>query len=154
LSGLPLKQGIAVTGSVDQQGNVQPIGGVNDKIEGFLETCGNRGLTGEQGVIVPAQNVINLMLCAEARQAVADGMFHIYPVRTVDEGIAILTGVSAGTLQEDGSYPENSVHGKVVARLQQIAESLKGEEGSEEEQPADESLEEDGDTELKGGSQP
>jgi len=96
LSGLPLRQGVAVTGSVDQQGNVQPVGGVNEKVEGFFETCRSRGLTGDQGVVIPAQNVVNLMLRAEARQAVADGLFHVYPVRTVDETIEILTGQPAG----------------------------------------------------------
>jgi lon-related putative ATP-dependent protease len=125
LSGLPLKQGIAVTGSVDQQGNIQPIGGANEKIEGFFQTCKNRGLTGEQGVILPDQNVVNLMLRAEVRQAVEEGQFHIYPVCTIDEGIEILTGIPAGTVQKDGSYPEDSVHGRVVARLDQIAENLK-----------------------------
>jgi predicted ATP-dependent protease len=125
LSDLPLKQGIAVTGSVDQQGNVQPIGGVNEKIEGFFATCQHRGLTGEQGVIIPAQNVINLMLRADVRQAVEEGKFHIYPVRTIDEGIEILTGAPAGERQEDGSYPEDSVHGRASARLEEIAENLK-----------------------------
>jgi lon-related putative ATP-dependent protease len=125
LSGLPLKQGIAVTGSVDQQGNVQPIGGANEKIEGFFETCRQRGLTSEQGVILPAQNVVHLMLRADVRQAVAEGKFHIYPVHTIDEGIRILTGVSAGELAADGLYPEDSVHGRVMGRLEEIAENLK-----------------------------
>jgi lon-related putative ATP-dependent protease len=132
LSGLPIKQGIAVTGSVDQQGNIQPIGGVNEKTEGFFETCRQRGLTGEQGVMIPVQNVVNLMLRADVRQAVAEGQFHIYPVHTVDEGIEILTGIPAGALQEDGTYPENSVHGHVLARLEEIAASLK-EKGRKEE---------------------
>jgi lon-related putative ATP-dependent protease len=135
LSGLPLKQGIAVTGSVDQQGNIQPIGGANEKIEGFFLTCQRRGLTGEQGVILPAHNVVNLMLRAEVRQAVAEGQFHVYAVNTVDEGISILTGVPAGERQADGSYPAGSVHARVMARLQEIADSLdgRGEEGDEEE---------------------
>ena len=138
LSDLPLKQGMAVTGAGDQQGNVQPIGGVNEKIEGFFETCKRRGLTGEQGVIVPQQNVVNLMLRAEVRQAVAEGKFHIYPVRTVDEGIEILTGVPAGELDEDGTYPEDSVHGRVMDRLAEIAENLKGkDEESQEEDSGD-----------------
>lgn len=125
LSQLPIKQGIAATGSVDQQGNIQPVGGVNEKIEGFFETCRRRGLTGEQGVILPAQNVVNLMLRAEVRQAVAEGKFHIYPVRTVDEGLHILTGVPAGERQPDGSFPEGTVHARVMARLAEIAENLK-----------------------------
>lgn len=137
LSGQPLKQGIAVTGSVDQQGNVQPIGGVNEKVEGFFETCRQRGLTGEQGVMIPAQNVVNLMLRDEVRQAVDEGKFHVYSVRTIDEGLELLTGVAAGELGEDGTYPEDSVHGRVMARLEVIAENLKPkkeEEGEEEEQ--------------------
>jgi lon-related putative ATP-dependent protease len=127
LSGLPLKQGIAVTGSVDQQGNVQPIGGVNEKIEGFYLTCRKQGLTTEQGVIIPAQNTVNLMLRSEVRQAVEEGRFHVYAVRTIDEGIEILTGVPAGERQEDGSYQEDTVHGRVLSRLREIAESLKPE---------------------------
>ena len=137
LSGQPLKQGIAVTGSVDQQGNVQPIGGVNEKVEGFFETCRQRGLTGEQGVMIPAQNVVNLMLRDEVRQAGGEGKFHVYSVRTIEEGLEILTGVAAGELREDGTYPEDSVHGQVMARLEVIAENLKPkkeEEGEEEEQ--------------------
>jgi lon-related putative ATP-dependent protease len=128
LSGLPLKQGLAVTGAVDQQGNVQPIGGVNEKIEGFFLTCQHRGLTGEQGVLIPETNVVNLMLRADVRQAVADGRFHIYPVRTIDEGIEILTGVPAGDAGEDGVYPQDSVHGRVRARLAEIAKNLKAKE--------------------------
>jgi predicted ATP-dependent protease len=133
LSSLPVKQGIAVTGSVDQQGNIQPVGGVNEKIEGFFETCRNRGLAGDQGVILPAHNVVNLMLRADVRQAVHEGKFHIYPVRTVDEGLEILTGVPAGDLQEDGTYPEDSVHGRVMARLKEISENLQEKETEEEE---------------------
>jgi len=142
LSGLPIEQGIAITGSVDQQGHVQPIGGANEKIEGFFQTCQNRGLNGEQGVILPVQNVVNLMLRAEVRQAVAEGQFHIYPVSTIDEGIEILTGVPAGEPQEDGTYPEDSVHGRVMARLAEIAKNLKtkGEEEEEEEDQEKETL--------------
>jgi lon-related putative ATP-dependent protease len=125
LSGYPLKQGLAVTGSVDQQGNIQPIGGANEKIEGFFLTCQAQGLTGEQGVLLPKRNVPNLMLRDEVRQAVAEGRFHIYPVSTIDEGIEILTGVPAGERQDDGSYSKDSVHGRVMARLQEIAENLK-----------------------------
>ncbi len=146
LSGLPLKQGIAVTGAVDQQGNVLPIGGANEKIEGFFETCRSRGLTGEQGVLLPEKNVVNLMLRADVRQAVEDGQFRIYPVRTIDEGIEILTGTPAGQVQPDGTYPSDSVHGRVTARLEEIAENLKakderqqGEAPSSEESPEQES---------------
>lgn len=133
LSGLPLKQSIAVTGSVDQQGNVQPIGGVNEKIEGFFETCRQRGLTGEQGVLIPAQNVINLMLHADVRQAVQEGKFHIFPVHTINEGIEILTGVPAGELQQDGTYSKDSVHGRVTTRLEELAENLQREKEDEQE---------------------
>jgi lon-related putative ATP-dependent protease len=149
LSGLSLKQGIAVTGAVDQQGNVQPIGGANEKIEGFFESCHRRGLTGQQGVLLPEKNVVNLMLRADVRQAVEDGQFHIYPVRTIDEGIEILTGAPAGERQQDGSYPEDSVHGRVTARLEEIAENLKGKgEKEEQESPSSEesSDQQDGDS--------
>jgi predicted ATP-dependent protease len=104
------------------------VGGVNEKIEGFFQVCCQRGLTGSQGVILPETNVTNLMLEARVRQAVEEGTFHIYPVRTIDEGLEILTGVPAGERQQDGSYPENSVHGHVMARLEEIAENLKGED--------------------------
>lgn len=146
LSGLPLKQGIAVTGSVDQQGNVQPVGGVNEKIEGFFDICRQRGLTGEQGVILPTKNVVNLMLREDVRQAVDEGRFHIYPVSTIDEGLEILTGVPAGEPEEDGSYPEDSVHGRVMARLADIAENLKAKDKEDEEQG--EEGEEQGEAEL------
>jgi lon-related putative ATP-dependent protease len=137
LSDLPLKQGIAVTGSVDQQGNVQPIGGANEKIEGFFLTCKQKGLTGEQGVILPVQNVVNLMLRQNVRQAVEDGQFHIYPVRTIDEGIEILTGVHAGELQEDGTYPDDSVHARVLDRLEEIAANLKEKAGPEDKEESE-----------------
>jgi lon-related putative ATP-dependent protease len=132
LSGVPLKQGIAVTGSVDQWGNIQPIGSVNEKVEGFFETCQQRGLTGDQGVMIPERNVVNLMLRAEVRHAVEEGQFHVYPVRTVDEGLEILTGVPAGQVQDDGSYPEGSIHGRVAARLEEIAENLKPKDADED----------------------
>jgi lon-related putative ATP-dependent protease len=136
LSELPIKQGIAVTGSVDQQGHVQPVGGVNEKIEGYFDTCRRLGLTGDQGVIVPARNVVNLMLRADVCQAIADGQFHIFPVDTIDEGIEILTGWPAGQADDEGDYPEDTVHGRVQERLEEIADNLR-ESGEEEE--ADES---------------
>ena len=105
LSGLPIEQGIAVTGSVNQYGNVQAIGGVNEKIEGFFAVCKVQGLTGEQGVIIPTANVQHLMLDEEVIQAVAEGKFHIWAVDSVDQGIEILTGVPAGERQPDGTYP-------------------------------------------------
>jgi lon-related putative ATP-dependent protease len=132
LSELPLRQGIAVTGSVDQQGHIQPVGGINEKIEGFFDTCQRRGLDRAQGVLIPVQNVIHLMLREDVRQAVADGTFHLYPLHTVDEGIEILTGVPAGEMDEEGLYPEDSVHGRVQDRLEAIAENLRASEQQDE----------------------
>jgi len=124
LSGLPVRQGIAVTGSVDQQGQVQPVGGVTHKIEGFYRVCKERGLTGDQGVIIPAANLRNLMLGEEIVQAVAEGKFHVYAISTVDEGIELLTGVPAGERDEEGEFPEGTVHARVTARLRELAEGL------------------------------
>ena len=124
LGRLPIKQGIAVTGSVNQRGEIQPIGGVNQKIEGFFHLCRERGLTGEQGVIIPAANVANLMLRAEVVTAVTENRFHIWAVKHVDEGIEILTGVPAGQRREDGTYPENTVHHAVQTRLLALAEQF------------------------------
>lgn len=131
LSGIPLKQGISVTGSMNQHGQIQPIGGVNEKIEGFFETCCDKGLTGEQGVIIPVQNVKHLMLEEEVVQAVKDGKFHVWPIATVDEGLEILTGVPAGELQEDGTYPEGTVNWAVADKLAFFYSQLKGEEKEE-----------------------
>ncbi len=125
LSDLPIKQGIAVTGSVNQNGDIQPIGGVNYKIEGFYEVCKAKGLTGDQGVIIPHQNVRNLMLKEEVVNAIKDGKFHIWPVARIDEGIEILTGVPAGEKDENGNYPADSVHGRASAKIAQWAEKLK-----------------------------
>ena len=120
LSGLPLKQGIAVTGSVDQFGTVQAIGGVNEKIEGFYEYCKLSGLTGEQGVMIPQANARHLMLNSEVIEAVKSGKFSVWAVNGIDEGIELLTGVSAGRARKDGSYTEGSVHGRVKARLKKM----------------------------------
>lgn len=120
LSGLPLKQGIAVTGSVDQFGTVQPIGGVNEKIEGFYEYCKLSGLTGEQGVMIPQANARHLMLSSEVIEAVKNGKFSVWAVNGIDEGIELLTGVSAGRERKDGTYTEGSVHGRVKARLKKM----------------------------------
>ncbi len=119
---IPIIQSFAVTGSVNQHGRVQPIGGVNEKIEGFFEVCGRRGLTGDQGVLIPSANVKHLMLREEVVEAVRDGEFHIYPVETIDEGIQLLTGLDAGKADEDGKFPEESVNGKVQAKLKALAE--------------------------------
>lgn len=133
LSGLPIKQGVAVTGSVNQKGEIQPIGGVNEKIEGFFRVCKEKGLTGEQGVIIPERNVDNLMLSEEVVEAVREGKFHIYPVKTVEEGIEILTGVPAGMKRKDGTFPEGTVFARVAARLEEIRAALKEEERKPEE---------------------
>ena len=125
LSGLPLRQDIAVTRSVNQHGQIQPVGGVNEKIEGFFAVCKARGLTGSQGVIIPEANVQHLMLKPEVVKAVEEGKFHIYPVRTVDEGIEILTGVAAGERQPDGSWPEGTVNYLVDKRLREMAVQLR-----------------------------
>jgi predicted ATP-dependent protease len=117
LAELPIKQGIAVTGSVNQRGQVQPIGGVNQKIEGFYAVCKAKGITGEQGVIIPDANKKNLMLKPEIITAVEQGNFHIWSVETIDQGISILTGTLAGELQEDGTWPEGSVNDRVNQRL-------------------------------------
>lgn len=126
LSGLPIKQNIAVTGSVNQMGEIQPIGGVNQKTEGFFDVCKAKGLTGEQGVIIPHQNVRNLMLREDVVEAIKQKQFHVYAVKTVDQGIEILTGVSAGERDEKGYYPEGGVNYLVNERLKALAEGLKG----------------------------
>ena len=125
LSGVPIKQSIAVTGSVNQKGEVQAIGGVNQKIEGFFDCCRYKGLTGAQGVMIPESNVNDLMLRKDVLEAVRKGDFHIYSVRTIDEGIEILTGKPAGTKQPDGTYPEDSINYRVDEKLKALAEGLK-----------------------------
>ncbi|HET7478821.1 MAG TPA: S16 family serine protease [Rubrobacteraceae bacterium] len=122
ISGLPIRQSLAVTGSVNQHGQVQAIGGVNEKIEGFFDVCRARGLTGEQGVLILASNVKYLMLREDVVSAVEQGRFHVYPVETVDEGIEVLTGTPAGERDAAGKYPEGSVNGLVEARLAALTE--------------------------------
>jgi predicted ATP-dependent protease len=134
LGNAPIRQGLAVTGSVNQKGEIQPIGGVNQKIEGFYRVCKAKGLTGAQGVLIPTANIDNLMLCEEVVEAVEAGRFHVYPVSTVEEGIEILTGVTAGELREDGAYPEGSLFGRAAARLEAIHEALKAAGKNEEEE--------------------
>ncbi|MBQ7667812.1 MAG: AAA family ATPase [Clostridia bacterium] len=121
LSGVPIKQGIAVTGSVNQKGEIQPIGGASDKIEGFFNVCKARKLTGEQGVIIPHQNVKNLHLNDEVIEAVKAGKFHIWSVKTIDEGIEILTGVKAGKRKEDGTYPKGTINQLAYDKLKSYA---------------------------------
>jgi len=125
LSEIPIKQGLAITGSMNQRGEVQPIGGVNEKIEGFFDVCVAKGLTGEQGVIIPGRNVRNLMLKKEVREAVANGRFSIYSIDDVNEGIEILTGKTAGTRGMDGKYPAGTVNRKVEDKLRQLAKGYK-----------------------------
>jgi len=125
LSGAPLNQGIAVTGSINQKGDVQAIGGVNQKIEGFYELCKARGLTGNQGVIIPESNVQNLMLKEEVVEAVRKGKFNIYSVINVDEGIELLTGVKAGKRLKDGKFEANSINRRVQDRLEKLARGMK-----------------------------
>ncbi len=122
---VPIKQSLAVTGSVNQHGQVQPVGGINEKIEGFFDTCKEKELSGDQGVLIPASNVKHLMLRQDVVDAVSNGNFHIYPVEWIDQGIEILTGVSAGEKDEDGRYPEDSINGKVYRRLAEMTERWK-----------------------------
>jgi predicted ATP-dependent protease len=122
LSGVPLKQYIAVTGSVNQKGEVQAIGGVNEKIEGFYDCCRAVGLAGQQGVMIPESNTKDLMLRKDVVEAVNKGKFHVYSVKTVDEGIEILTDKKAGEQKEDGSYPKGTVNYLVNEKLKELAE--------------------------------
>jgi predicted ATP-dependent protease len=125
LSGVPLKQNIAVTGSVNQKGEVQAIGGVNQKIEGFFDCCRHKGLSGDQGVVIPQSNVKDLMLRKDVVAAVKEGRFTIYGVKNIDEGIEILTGRPAGELQADESYPEKTINFLVDQKLKELAEGIK-----------------------------
>jgi lon-related putative ATP-dependent protease len=124
LSGVPLRQDIAVTGSVNQKGEVQPIGGVNEKVEGFYDVCKSKGLTGEQGVMIPHSNVQDLMLRKDVVQAIQEGKFHLWPVKTIAQGVEILTGISAGEQREDFTFPEDSVFGKADAKLKELVETM------------------------------
>ena len=118
---VPIRQSLAVTGSVDQLGRVQAVGGVNQKVEGFFELCRARGLTGEQGVLVPPANVPHLVLRDEVVAAVAEGQFHIYPVETIDEGIELLTGLPPGAPDATGAFPADTFNARVAARLGELA---------------------------------
>jgi lon-related putative ATP-dependent protease len=134
LSGVPLRQYIAVTGSVNQKGEVQAIGGVNHKIEGFFDCCRVKGLTGKQGVMIPESNVQDLMVRKDVVDAVQKGSFHIFAVKTIDEGIEILTGKAVGEMEPDGTYPEGTINALVDEKLKALAEGLKefGEEAAPE----------------------
>ena len=139
LAEAPIKQYIAVTGSVNQRGEVQAIGGLNEKVEGYFEVCRAKGLTGKQGVLIPESNIRNLMLKEEVADAIAQGKFHLYPVRTVDEGIEMLTGVKGGKQREDGTFEPDSINDKVQKRLTALAEKLRdfARTGEEKKPPSD-----------------
>jgi lon-related putative ATP-dependent protease len=122
ISEVPIRQSLAVTGSVNQYGQVQAIGGVNEKIEGFFDLCRAKGLTGDQGVLIPISNVKHLMLRHDVIRAVEKEQFHIYPVETIDQGIELLTGMPTGEPDEDGNYPEDTINGRVQQRLAQLTE--------------------------------
>lgn len=125
ISGVPINQSIAITGSMNQHGEVQPIGGVNEKIEGFFEFCKVGGLTGKQGVIIPRRNLINLMLNNKVFKAVTDGEFHIYSIDNIEDGIEILTGMPAGELQPDGKYPKGTLNHLVAEKLLELSKASK-----------------------------
>ena len=140
LAQVPIRQNLAITGSVNQHGEVQPIGGVNEKIEGFFDVCREKGMTGEQGVIIPQTNVSHLMLRRDIVEAVRNGEFQIYPVTSIDEAISLLTGLEAGELDDKGEFPADSLNGRVDARLREFAElrhefAKGGEEHHEDEGP-------------------
>ncbi|MEM9684532.1 MAG: S16 family serine protease, partial [Pseudomonadota bacterium] len=121
ISEIPIKQSLAVTGSVNQNGDVQAIGAVNEKIEGFYDICKSRGLTGDQGVLIPVANTKHLVLRPDVVAAAEEGRFHIYAVERIDEGIELLTGVPAGERGPDGTFPEGTVYRKVADKLQEMA---------------------------------
>jgi lon-related putative ATP-dependent protease len=135
LARVPIKQGLAVTGSVNQYGQVQAIGGVNEKIEGFFDVCDARGLSGEQGVIIPMANVKHLMLRRKVVDAVADGKFHVYPVETIDQGMQLLCAMTPGERDARGEFPEGTINHRITQRLIELAESRRAfasEQGGEE----------------------
>jgi predicted ATP-dependent protease len=141
IANIPLKQSIAITGSMDQNGDVQPVGGINEKIEGFFDLCKFRKLDGDQGVIIPRRNIKNLMIKKDLIDTMKGGKFTIYPIDRVEEGLEILTGMPAGTLKEDGTYPEGTVNYLVVKRLTEITEAVR--EKKEEEKEEKEEKEKD-----------
>ena len=122
LAGVPLKQSLAITGSIDQHGKVQAIGGVNEKIEGFFDLCRKRGLSGAQGVLIPTANVKHLMLRRDVVEAVAAGKFRVFPVAHVDQALSLLTGLPAGERNAAGEYPEGSLNRRICERLIELAE--------------------------------
>jgi predicted ATP-dependent protease len=146
IAGVPLKQTIAVTGSMDQNGDVQPVGGINEKIEGFFDLCRLIGLNGNHGVIIPERNIKHLMLKTDVVEAVRNGEFSIYPIRKADEGLEIMTGMQVGELGDDGTYPEGTINHLVVKRLTEISESMEKKKEKEKEKEEDKE-------EAKGGKE-
>ena len=138
LAEVAIDQGIAVTGSVNQNGEIQAIGGINQKIEGFYDVCRLKGITGNQGVLTPKSNLRNLMLRPDVVQTVKDGKFHIYAVNDIDEGIEVLTGVTAGERDPDGHYPEESINGRVEKKLRRFSEQLRQAGSEKPTEPASE----------------
>ena len=138
LSNKPIDQGIAVTGSVNQHGEVQPIGGVNEKIEGFFKVCRDKGLTGKQGVMIPSRNIGDLMLRQDVIDAVKENRFHIWAVDHVDEGIEILTGAPAGQADDQGEFPEGTINYLVNENLDELSRRLKEYESPQGEEAKDE----------------
>ena len=122
ITDVPIRQGVAVTGSVNQLGEIQAIGGVNEKIEGFYAVCKARGLTGDQGVMIPKDNVRNLMLKPEVVQAVKDGTFNVWTHSTIEEGVELLTSMAAGKLRKDGTYAEGTLFRKVTDTLEAMTQ--------------------------------
>jgi len=125
IADIPLRQDIAVTGSVNQMGQIQPVGGITEKIEGFYAVCRRAGFTGTQGVLIPRQNAINLTLSRQGQDAIAEGQFRIWAVSTIDEGVEILTGMNAGRANEKGEFPSDSFNVKVRKELQRMARTIK-----------------------------
>lgn len=138
LAGIPLKQNLSITGSMDQNGDVQPIGGVNEKIEGFFDLCRIRGLNGTHGVIIPRKNIHNLMLKKEVVDAVKEGKFFIYPIDRVEEGLELFTDMPAGQLKDDGTYPEGTINFLITKRLEEISKALKEKKGEQKEKDKEE----------------
>jgi predicted ATP-dependent protease len=138
IADVPVRQNIAITGSINQKGEIQPIGGVNEKIEGFFAVCKNRGLMGDQGVIIPEINVKNLMLKKDVVNAVKEGTFRIYAVKTVNDALEILTGLPAGERQADWTYSQGTVNFLVDKRLKEMAKKLKSEDKGEAEKKKEE----------------
>ncbi len=120
LGNIPLKQSLAVTGSINQRGEIQPIGGVNEKIEGFFDICQTRGLNGRQGVIIPATNKVHLMLSKNVRQAVTENRFHVYTAEHVNDVIELLSGQTSGMVDSDGQFPEGTIYRQVQDRIDQL----------------------------------